>query len=591
MLKNALGVVPLVFSAIIFNACGDDDSFSPVARDRGYEYAYTSAKDLSKTPCNDMRNERIAIIGRDKIEYTCMFDERDSVYIWASDEDTLTAAGKEFVRKESSSSSGDEDESSSSRNSSSSQSSSSRSSSSYSSSYSSSSNRSSSSLTQYTKDSHFNPDIDYGTMKDPRDGKTYRTVVVDGITWMAENLNYADHEIGASNCYSNSDSNCELYGRLYSRDAAMNSTSCAYTSACNLGEGPIQGVCPSGWHIPTKAEVQDLLDYISSPSALRSAGSNWNYPGTDAYGLSFVGAGNWSDSYFEDLHKYEVMWIYIPGSLQYFLLISGSSNTAEIWDHSSNKYYSTVRCIKGDGIVPASSSSLSSSSYSSSSYSSSSQRSSSSRKKQDVEPFLEEAGTQFNPSIEYGTLTDTRDGKTYKTVVVEGTTWMAENLNYAGNEIGESFCFNDEDRYCELYGRLYSRDAAMNSTSCKYNGNCNLGSGPIQGVCPDGWHIPTTSEAQDLVNLANGLARPLNSAKGWKTDITPGTDTYGLSFLGAGSYTSDTGFKNLGQYENIWVYYASTYQYYIVIRGSENEAELWDYNSYELYYGVRCIKD
>ena len=168
---------------------------------------------------------------------------------------------------------------------------------------------------------------------------------------------------------------------------------------------------------------------------------------------------------------------------------------------------------------------------------------------------------------------------------------MAENLNYAGNEIGESFCFNDEDRYCELYGRLYSRDAAMNSTSCKYNGNCDLGSGPIQGVCPDGWHIPTRSEAQDLVNLANGLARPLNSAKGWKTDITPGTDTYGLSFLGAGSYTPGTGFKNLGQYENIWVYYASTDQYYIVIRGSENEAELWDYNSYELYYGVRCIKD
>ena len=428
-------------------------------------------------------------------------------------------------------------------------------------------------------------------MKDPRDGKTYRTVVVDGVTWMAENLNYADHEIGASNCYSNSDSNCELYGRLYSRDAAMNSTSCEYQKNCDLGEGPIQGVCPSGWHIPTKAEVQDLLDYINSPSALRSTGSSWNYPGTDAYGLSFLGAGNWSDGTFEDLHKYEVMWIYIPSSLQYFLLISGSSNTADIWDHSSNKYYSTVRCIKGDGVVPASSSSLSSSSYSSSSYSSSSLRSSSSRKKQDVEPFLEEAGTQFNPSIEYGTLTDTRDGKTYKTVVVEGTTWMAENLNYAGNEIGESFCFNDEDRYCELYGRLYSRDAAMNSTSCKYNGNCNLGSGPIQGVCPDGWHIPTTSEAQDLVNLANGLARPLNSAKGWKTDITPGTDTYGLSFLGAGSYTSSTGFKNLGQYENIWVYYASTYQYYIVIRGSENEAELWDYNSYELYYGVRCIKD
>ncbi|MBR4784100.1 MAG: hypothetical protein IK012_02465 [Fibrobacter sp.] len=537
----------LSLGAVAFTACGDDE-FTPISKDRGYEYSIKSKSDFADIPCNEKREGREAVVGRDKDSYICKFDYRDSAYIWIGDTDTLTAEGRDFKRAESSSS--------------------------YSSSYSSSSSQSSGST------------ISYGTMKDSRDGQTYKTVVVDGVTWMAENLNYAEHETGASSCYSNIDQYCETYGRLYSRDAAMNSTSCEYQMSCDLGEGPIQGVCPSGWHIPTKAEVQSLLDYISSPSALRSTGSSWSYPGTDEYGLSFLGAGNWSDGTFEDIRKYEVMWIYIPSSLQYFLLISGSSDNAEIWDHSSNKYYGTVRCIKGDGVAPASSSSLSSSSYSSSS-----QRSSSSQYQEITEPLLEEAGTQFNPDIEYGTLTDTRDGKTYKTVEVDGVTWMAENLNYAGNEVGESVCFNDDDNFCKIYGRLYSRDAAMNSSDCAFKGSCNLGSDPIQGVCPDGWHIPTKSEAQDLVDFVSGQSRPLRSAKGWKASLTSGLDTYGLSFLGAGAYRVNEEFTYLGEYDFVWAYYASSDQYYIIIRGSRGDTEVWDNSGTELYNTVRCIKD
>ena len=188
-------------------------------------------------------------------------------------------------------------------------------------------------------------------------------------------------------------------------------------------------------------------------------------------------------------------------------------------------------------------------------------------------------------------MTDPRDGKTYKTVKAGSATWMAENLNYAGNEIGVSTCFNDDDRFCELYGHFYSRSAAMNSSSCAYKSSCDLGTGHIQGICPDGWHIPTNKEAQDLVNLASGHALPLMSAKGWKTGITSGTDTYGLSFVGAGCYCSDDGFHSLGEYGRLWVYYASSTQYYIVIRGLENEAEVWDYNDEECYNPVRCVKD
>ena len=183
--------------AFLFVACGDDDRFSPVAKNRGYDYAYTTAKGLSETPCNEMREGRDAVIGRDKDLYECRFDRVDSVYIWVGEYDTLTAEGREFHRAESSSSKGDGN--SETAMTSSSYSSSSRYSSS---SYSSSSVRSSSSYSSSSgprpvystgkeltlpdsKEDLFNPEINYGSMTDPRDGKVYRTVVAQGPALVA----------------------------------------------------------------------------------------------------------------------------------------------------------------------------------------------------------------------------------------------------------------------------------------------------------------------------------------------------------------------------------------------------------------------
>lgn len=602
--RHLPGLCVLATTTIFFTACSDDDDFSPVSKNRGYDYAFKSNNGFADYPCNEMREGREAIVGRDKESYFCEFDEIDSVYIWAGYNDTLTAKGKEFVRKNvssssrESSSSGDDD-SSSSRYSSSYSSSSYRSSSSYSSSYSSSSSsaRSSSSSLSWEelkprlteKGEQFNPDIDYGTMTDPRDGKTYRTVDIEGTIWMAENLNYTGHEVGKSYCFKGDEDICKLYGRFYSRDAAMNSSKCEYGASCLLGNDPIQGICPDGWHIPTYSETQTLVTLAGKKAQPLMSTIGWGTedslyinPGIDTYGLSFVGTGQYDtkDGY-NDIGEFTFMWVYYQSSDMYYLLIRGKDNEAFINDFDGYESNFSVRCVKGDGVVPVSSSSVSSSSVSSSSRT----------KQAGAEPLLKTAGEQFNPDIEYGTMTDTRDGKTYKTVKVGSATWMAENLNYAGNEIGVSTCFNDDDRFCELYGHFYSRSAAMNSSSCAYKSSCDLGTGHIQGICPDGWHIPTNKEAQDLVNLASGHALPLMSAKGWKTGITPGTDTYGLSFVGAGCYCSDDGFHSLGEYGRLWVYYASSTQYYIVIRGLENEAEVWDYNDEECYNPVRCVKD
>lgn len=116
-------------------------------------------------------------------------------------------------------------------------------------------------------------DADANTLTDLRDGKVYRTVVIgDGATaqtWMAENLNYDPGNVSDMSdsawhgCYNDEISNCAKYGRLYTWDVAMNDANCALNKACNP-TGNIRGVCPNGWHLPSKAELETLFANLYS---------------------------------------------------------------------------------------------------------------------------------------------------------------------------------------------------------------------------------------------------------------------------------------------------------------------------------------
>jgi len=160
-------------------------------------------------------------------------------------------------------------------------------------------------------------------------------------------------------------------------------------------------------------------------------------------------------------------------------------------------------------------------------------------------------GNHFNPNITYGSLIDSRDGKTYKTVSIGDQTWMAENLNY---EAEGSMCYNNDPANCAKYGRLYDWVMAMIlDPGCKSNSCSNQIQSPHKGICPSGWHLSSAAEWTTLMNYVGGIryvdgfreaGAKLKATSGWNNGGN-GTDDYGFSALPGGSYEVNS-FKDVG---------------------------------------------
>lgn len=118
------------------------------------------------------------------------------------------------------------------------------------------------------------------------DGNEYPTVQIGGQCWMAANLKTIP-ETGQSWCYANQQENCDVYGRLYNWSAAMNGAESSSDSPSG-----VQGVCPTGWHMPSDAEWNELRDYldpniggnpnVNVAGGMLKAVELWNAPNTGA---------------------------------------------------------------------------------------------------------------------------------------------------------------------------------------------------------------------------------------------------------------------------------------------------------------------
>jgi len=142
------------------------------------------------------------------------------------------------------------------------------------------------------------------------------------------------------------------------------------------------------------------------------------------------------------------------------------------------------------------------------------------------------------PQAGYGSLYDIRDQRTYRTVVVGGMRWMAENLAWAGaGTCPGSGASAGSGRDCLKYGRLYSWTELVDGVPAT-----GATTGPVRGLCPAGWHVPTDAEWGSLVRTFDGgafAANVLKASAGWPA---AGTDAYGWRGLPAGRRLSGTFF-------------------------------------------------
>jgi uncharacterized protein (TIGR02145 family) len=141
-----------------------------------------------------------------------------------------------------------------------------------------------------------------GGSSSPSGGKgndiaSYETVKIGNQTWMAENLDYA---VDGSTCYDGDPANCAKYGRLYNWTTAMAlSSDCNFSICSSLVQEKHRGVCPSGWHIPSNKEWDELFRFAdgtngtSSPYDSPTAGKHlkakdgWNSCGPSGSGKSY----------------------------------------------------------------------------------------------------------------------------------------------------------------------------------------------------------------------------------------------------------------------------------------------------------------
>ncbi|MCF8234645.1 MAG: hypothetical protein K9G67_06695 [Bacteroidales bacterium] len=186
----------------------------------------------------------------------------------------------------------------------------------------------------------------------------------------------------------------------------------------------------------------------------------------------------------------------------------------------------------------------------------------------------------------------TYEGQTYSTVIIGDQCWMAENLNIGtqinhdedqtDNGIIEKYCQYDNADQCEIYGGLYLWHELMQYVT----------DSAAQGICPEGWHIPTDHEWTQLTGYVSPDAgKKLKSDEYWYEEGN-GTDDFGFTSLPVG-YVKTSGFMEWEKSANFWT---STYQYSAAYeRRMYYDSDMvhrydggW---SMDLAYSIRCIKD
>ena len=223
------------------------------------------------------------------------------------------------------------------------------------------------------------------------------------------------------------------------------------------------------------------------------------------------------------------------------------------------------------------------------------------------------AGTGYGNEISFsiklpcpGAPTVLYEDQTYNTVMIGTQCWFKENLNVgtringtqeqgATNGIKEKYCYDNLESNCDIYGGLYQWNEMM-------QGSLTPG---VQGICPTGWHIPTSVDWTTLASILGGYGEHRGKMKTtgtiengtglWYSPNTGATNESGFTAFPGGLRIMQSGlFDGLG-YDGTWWSSSEAGPLFVACTGLQNY--------YEVPYGilgecfrsegfsVRCLRD
>ncbi len=498
------------------------------------------------------------------------------------------------------------------------------------------------------------PSFEYG-------GQTYSTVQIGTQCWMAENLNIGTMINGTAEqsnneeiekfCYEDDSLNCEVYGGLYEWREMMQ----------YVTDTAVQGICPLGWYIPTEYDWEILYEYlgggtIAGGKLKETETLHWTSPNngaTNVSGFTALPGGLRAVNIlrFSNLGADGIFWTSNDPNFLKASSIGVHYYTPFVYPYDDYKTRGfSVRCIK-DQITtnfppfnPTDPSPEDISQY------------------QPLDAILswncndpendpltfdvyfgttsppplvstQQTASAFDPGPlsentdyywkivafddhsnitqgkiwRFGTgwlcgnsFIDLRDGQSYTTVEIGEQCWMAENINIGiridgindqgNNGIIEKYCYNDIEDSCDVYGGLYQWNELMQYDTLP----------AIQGICPDGWYIPTELDWLLLVeyvgdSVAGGKMKEIGTSH-WEIPNLGATNESGFTGLPGGWRTfnylelftdySLSGFfwsSNQLNTENAWycqLYYNTPYFYYSSVGAVKQRG-----------ISVRCLKN
>ena len=186
------------------------------------------------------------------------------------------------------------------------------------------------------------------------EGQTYNTIQIGTQCWFQENLNVgtkingsldqSDNSIIEKYCYNDLESNCDVYGGLYQWNEMMQ-----YSTTPG-----VQGICPTGWHLPTDGEWTTLTDYLGGISVaggkMKETGTaHWSPPNTGATnssGFTALPGGCCGSPTFNGLTNYTYFWSSSQYDATSAWLRSLAFNSASVIRYSNFKIAGfSARCL------------------------------------------------------------------------------------------------------------------------------------------------------------------------------------------------------------------------------------------------------